>query len=479
MTTTTKKTIEINPVSRVEGHGKVTIFLDDNGNVADTQVNITQFRGFEKFCEGRMFWEMPEITPRICGICPVSHQLASAKACDVVMGVTITPAAKLLRELMHMGQIFQSHTLHFFHLASPDLIFGPDADPAKRNVIGLIAAKPDLAVKAVKMRSYGQTIIQKLGGKKVHPTGAIAGGMNTALSIADRDELLKPIDSLIADVNMGLYIIKNYHYEHSDIMESFATFPSSYLSLVDENNNLQLYDGKFRMIDANGKVLEDQYDPAKYLDIIAEHVEDWSYLKFPVYKKQGYPKGMYRTGPLGRLNACQGITTPLANDELKKFKKLGKNGIVEGTMYYHYARLIELMYSIERIQQLLNEKDICSTDILTTSNTYNEQGVGVIEAPRGALIHHYWVDNSGKMVKVNLIVATGNNNLAINKSVNMVAKQYIKNNHITEGILNRVEMAIRCYDPCFSCSTHAIVGEMPLVLQVVSSDGEIVKELSR
>jgi len=478
MVSEVKKTIEINPVSRIEGHGKVTIQLDDSGNAADAKFHVTQFRGFEKFCEGRVFWEMPVITPRICGICPVSHHLAAAKACDAILGIELTRPAKLLRELMHMGQFIQSHALHFFHLASPDLLLGMDADPTKRNVIGLIAENPELAVKGVKLRSFGQTIIQKLGGKKVHPNGATPGGMNTALSNTYRDYFLKQIDWAIADTQIALDIIKGYYDKNNDFVCTCASFPTGYLGLVDENNNLELYDGKLRLIDQKGKVLENQFNPSNYLNIISEYVEDWSYLKFPFYKKLGYPKGIYRAGPLGRLNVSDGISTPLANAELKNFKKLGNNGIVEGSLYYHYARLIELLYAIERTQQLLEDKDICSTDLIVTSNEYNEQGIGVLEAPRGTLFHHYWVDNTGKIKKVNLIVATGNNNAAMNKAVYEVAKTHIKDNKITEGILNRVEVAIRCYDPCLSCSTHAL-GQMPFNIQVISSNGKLVKEVTR
>ena len=473
-----KRTIEINPISRVEGHGKVTIQLDKAGNVDSARFHVTQFRGFEKFCEGRMFWEMPVITPRICGICPVSHHLGSAKACDAIIGVEIPPTAKMLRELMHMGQFIQSHSLHFFHLASPDLLFGMDADPAKRNVVGLIADKPEIATKGVKLRSFGQTIIQKLGGKKIHPNSAIPGGVNSALSIADRDELLKQTDSAISDIQFALELIKDYHSQNGDLVASFANFPTGYLGLVDKNNNLELYDGRLRLLDRKGIVLEDQFEPSNYLDIISEYVEDWSYLKFPFYKSLGYPGGTYRAGPLGRLNVSEGISTPLANNELKNFKKLGnKNGLVEGSMYYHYARLIETLYAAERAKQLLENKDILSTDTQTTSNTLNEQGVGVLEAPRGTLFHHYWIDDTGKILKVNLIIATGNNNAAMNQAVYEVAREYIKDGKVTEGILNRVEAAIRCYDPCLSCSTHAL-GQMPLAIRLISADGEVIREIS-
>ena len=339
------------------------------------------------------------------------------------------------------------------------------------------SGKSEIATKGVKLRSFGQTIIQRLGGKKIHPRGAISGGVNSALSIADQDEFLKQIDPVIADIQSAIDLIKEYHSQHSDLVASFATFPTGYLGLVDENNNLELYDGKLRLIDRKGVVLEDKATPPNYLDIINEYVEDWSYLKFPFYKKLGYPGGVYRVGPLGRLNVSEGITTPLANNELESFKGLGASGVVEGSLYYHYARLIETLYAAERAKQLLENKDICSMDTQVTSTKFNEQGVGVIEAPRGTLFHHYWVDDTGKILKVNLIVAKGNNEAAMNQAVYEVAREYIKNGKVTEGILNRVEVAIRCYDPCLSCSTHAL-GQMPLVIQLVSAGGEIIREIS-
>jgi len=470
------KTIEINPITRVEGHGKVTIQLDDAGNAVSARFHNTQFRGFEKFCEGQVFWEMPNLTPRICGICPVSHQLASAKACDAILGVELTRPAKLLRELLHQAQFIQSHALHFFHLASPDFLLGFDSDPATRNVIGLIGADPALATEAVKLRSFGQTIIKKLGGKKIHMNAACPGGMTTALTVEDRDAFLKQIDWAIADSQLAIKILLDYVGKNKEMVDSFATFPSAYLGMVDKDNNLALYDGNLRLIDSKGVVLEDQFNPANYLDIIAEYVEDWSYMKFPFYKSLGYPGGIYRAGPLGRLNVCTGITTPLANAELKNFKKLSKFGFVEGSMYFHYARLIEMLYSVEKTRELLEDKDITSTDLLVNSTKYNEHGVGVVEAPRGTLFHDYWADDTGKITGVNLIVATGNNNAAMNRSVYEVAKQYIKNGKVTEGILNRVEAAIRCYDPCLSCSTHAL-GQMPLLIQLRDTAGNIVKSV--
>jgi len=468
--------IEIEPVTRVEGHGKVTIHLDDGGNVVEARFHVTQLRGFEKFCEGRLFWEMPVITSRICGICPVSHHLASAKAGDALLGVEIPPTAKMLRQLMHMAQIVQSHSLHFFHLASPDLLFGMDAEPAKRNIMGLIAEKPEIAKKGVGLRKFGQEILETLGDKKVHPNAAIPGGMNKVLSRDKREEILQQVDGVIADVRFALDLIKDYYAQHSEQAASFASFDSGYLGLTDDEGNLELYDGKLRLKDDKGVILEDRVEPKDYLSIIEERVEDWSYLKFPYYKKRGYPGGVYRVGPLGRLNIADGITTPLANEEFQNFKKLSDNGMVQGSLYYHYARMIEALYAAEKIKSLLADELICSTEIWVTSTKLNDEAVGVVEAPRGTLFHHYWIDPSGMIRKVNLIVATGHNNAAMNRSVYEVAKGFIKGGKITEGVLNRVEAAIRCYDPCLSCATHAL-GQMALVIQLVSAAGEVIDSI--
>lgn len=476
-----EKTIEINPVTRIEGHGKVTIKLDEKGNVSQAHFNVTQFRGFEKFCEGRVFWEMPVITPRTCGICPVSHHLAAAKACDAILGVKITPPAAKLRELLHMGQYIQSHALSFFHLSSPDLIFGFDSDPATRNVLGLAAVSPDIARKAVMLRAFGQTVIQKLTGKRIHPNWAIAGGVNAALARSDRDELRRGIEETFSTIKAGLSLVKDYYAKHAEVTSSFANFDSGYMGLVDGQGGgqLELYDGNLRLRDRKGIILEDAYDPACYLDLIEERVEDWSYLKSPYYKKQGYPGGMYRVGPLARLNVADSISTPMANHELESFRAFGDNSPVAGTMYYHLARLIELLYAAERARDLLDDPEICSTDILVASNRLNEEGIGVVEAPRGTLIHHYWVDATGKIMRVNLIVATGHNNAAMSRSVYEVAKQYIHEGVVTEGILNRVEAAIRCYDPCLSCSTHTLPGQMPLALDIHAMNGTLIRRIER
>jgi len=471
-----QRKITIEPITRIEGHAKVTIYLDDEGKVERAYFHVTQFRGFEKFSEGRMYFEMPQITPRICGICPVSHHLASAKACDDLIGADPPRPAKLLRELMHMGQIIQSHSMHFFHLAGPDLLLGFDADPAVRNVVGIIETNPELALKAVKLRKFGQEIISHVSGRRIHSNLAVPGGVNKALTLEERDDLLGQIDEMISYIREGIGIAKNWLEENRDTVERFANFPSGYMGLV-KDGALELYDGTVRLKGKDGGILE-EFDGADYLDYIGEHVEPWSYLKFPFYKKLGYPGGVYRVGPLGRLNVADRISTPLANEEFKRFRALGDGGPVEPSLYYHYARLIEDLYAAERARELLEDPDILSTDIRAEPGEFKGEGIGVIEAPRGTLFHHYWTDGEGKITKVNLIVATGNNNWAMCKSVEEVAKLYVDGKRLTEGMLNRVEAAIRAYDPCLSCSTHAL-GQMPIVLELYGADGELMDSLVR
>ncbi len=465
------KKIVIEPVTRVEGHGKVTIQLNDQGNVDSARLHVVQVRGFEKFCEGRLFWEMPIITPRICGICPVSHQLASVKAGDAILGVELTPTAALLRRLLHMAQYVQSHALHFFYLASPDLLFGMDADPAKRNVIGVIGEHTELAKKGIAMRAFGQKIIEVLGDKRIHPNAAIPGGMTKVLSEENRAWIAAGIDGIVTNAQLALDMAHDYVKQNQVIADSFASFDTSYLGMVDANGNVDYYDGVLRMKDAQGKTLEAGVAPQDYLSIIREKVEDWSYLKFPFYDKLGYPDGMYRVGPLGRLNVADGYSTPLANKELKQFRAAAKS-IPQGSLYYHLARMLELLNAAEEVKTLVQNPAITGKDIWITKPVANEEGVGVIEAPRGVLIHHYWVNKAGSIQKANLIVATGHNNLAMNRAVYDVARSFIKNGKVTEGMLNRVEVAIRCYDPCFSCSTHAL-GQMPLEAVIYGPDGEV------
>ena len=473
----TSQKVTIEPVTRIEGHAKVTIHLNDAGKVEHAYMHVNEFRGFEKFCEGRMVFEMPTITPRICGICPVSHHLASSKAGDIVYGCPPPRPASLLRELMHMGQIIQSHGMHFFELAGPDLLLGFDSDPATRNVVGLIQANPELAVKAVMLRKFGQEIIHTLGGRRIHPVFSVPGGVNKSLKVDERETILSGLDDAIATIQVGISIMRGWAEANMEDINKFAVFPTGYFGLVTPDNGLELYEGDIRLIDQDGDQLE-KFDGQNYLDIIAEHVENWSYLKFPYYKKLGYPKGVYRVGPLGRLNIAEKIDTPLANAEFMNFKALNSGKPVENTLYYHYARLIETLFAAERVRVLLEDPDILSKDTLNTRHDFKGEGVGVIEAPRGTLLHHYWAEPSGQLKKVNLIVSTGHNNYAMNKAVDSVAKTYITGPEIHEGLLNRVEAAIRAYDPCLSCSTHA-VGQMPIEITMLDPEGNTLQTLSR
>ncbi|MEL7590362.1 MAG: Ni/Fe hydrogenase subunit alpha [Anaerolineaceae bacterium] len=469
--------ITIEPVTRIEGHAKVTIRMKDDGNVDHAYMHVNEFRGFEKFCEGRMVFEMPLITPRICGICPVSHHLASAKAGDDALGAPPPRPAALLRELMHMGQVVQSHGMHFFELAGPDLILGFDADPAIRNAIGLLGANPELTLKAVNLRKWGQEIIRILGGRRVHPSFAVPGGVNKALTRQERETILAGYDEVISTIQTGIAIIYDWAEKNKEDIDKFGVFSTGYFGLVKPGNTLELYDGEIRLIDRAGEELE-KFDPRNYLDYIAEHVEPWSYLKFPYYKKLGYPDGVYRVGPLGRCNASDRIATPLADAELKRFKALNYGKPVENTLHYHTARMVETLYAAENVKVLLDDPDILSKDILNTCRNPKPVGVGVIEAPRGTLIHNYWVKETGQVERVNLIVSTGHNNWAMCEAVDSVAKTYINGNPITEGLLNRVEAAIRAHDPCLSCSTHA-VGQMPIVVEFRDQSDNLIRTLSR
>lgn len=469
--------ITIEPVTRIEGHAKVTIHMKEDGSVEHAYFHVNEFRGFEKFCEGRLVAEMQQITPRICGICPVSHHLAAAKAGDIVLGCPPPRPASLLRELMHMGQIIQSHGMHFFELAGPDLLLGFDAHPAIRNIVGLIQADPDLTVKAVRLRKFGQAIISELGERSIHPTFAIPGGVNRTLTAEGRDRILADLDSQIETTKLGIKIIKDWVEANRETVDRFAVFPTGYLGLITPSKGLELYDGDIRLKSRTGEELE-IFSAQNYLDYIAEHVEPWSYLKFPYYKKLGFPEGVYRVGPLGRLNMVENIGTPLANEELMLFKAINNGAPVENTLYYHYARLIETLFAIERVRVLLHDPDILSNDILNTHQDPVGHGVGIIEAPRGTLIHDYTANEYGQLTKVNLIVSTGHNNYAMSKAVDMVAKEYVHGPDVKEGMLNRVEHAIRAHDPCLSCSTHA-VGQMPLEISIFDHEGNLTKTLRR
>ena len=470
------KKITIEPVTRIEGHAKVTIRMNENNQVDHAYLHINEFRGFEKFCEGRMVFEMPLITPRICGICPVSHHLAAAKAGDEVLGMPPPRPASLLRELMHMGQMIQSHGMHFFELAGPDLLLGFDSDPATRNVVGLLALDAGLTVKAINLRKFGQEIIHLLGGRRVHPNFAIPGGVNRSLQMNERDTILAGIDEAISTTFVGIKIIQDWAEKNSEDINKFAVLQTGYLGMVTPENALELYEGNVRLIDQKGKQLE-LFDGRNYLDFIAEHVESWSYLKFPYYKKMGWPKGVYRVGPLGRVNVAEKIDTPLANKEFIKYRAINNGKPIENTLFYHYARLIETLFAIEKARMLCEDPDILSHEIMNTKQEFKGEGVGVIEAPRGTLWHHYWAKPNGQLERVNLIVATGNNNWAMCEAVDSVAKAYYPG-EVKEGWLNRIEAAVRAHDPCLSCSTHA-VGQMPIIVEMIDMQGNHLQTITR
>jgi len=469
-----QKRVIIEPVTRVEGHGKVSILLDDKNNVTQARLHIVEFRGFERFIQGRPYWEVPVLVQRLCGICPVSHHLAAAKAMDVIAGVDqLTPTAEKMRRLMHYGQTFQSHALHFFHLASPDLLFGFDADVAVRNVLGVAAKFPDLAVQGVMMRKYGQEIVKATSGKKVHGTGAIPGGINKNLSIEERDGFLKDLDQMLEWARGALKIAKDYTVENLDTVGPFGSFDSNHLSLVREDGCMDLYHGNLRAIDAEGNTIFDQVAPSDYHKVLTEEVKPWSYMKFPFINSIGPEDGWYRVGPLARVNACDFIDTPEAEAARQEFMAVTDGKPNNLTMAYHWTRMIETLHSIEKIQDLLNDPDLQGEDLMVTGDRRGE-GIAIVEAPRGTLFHHYEVDENDQVTMANLIVSTTSNNIPMNRAVEKVAQDHISGvPEITEGLLNHIEVAIRAYDPCLSCATHAL-GKMPLEVTLVDSEGKVV-----
>ncbi|MGF3521482.1 MAG: Ni/Fe hydrogenase subunit alpha [Candidatus Bathyarchaeia archaeon] len=473
------KVITIQPVTRIEGHAKVSIFLNDDDSVRDARFQVIDFRGFEKFCDGRPFYEMPSITARACGICPVSHLLASAQACDELVRVNIPYTAELLRRLIHMGQLIQSHALNFFHLSSPDFLLGMDSDPSKRNILGLAAEYPDLARRGIKLRKFGQEIIENVAGKRIHSGDWIVpGGVKTPLSREKRDYLKKNLPEALKAAQETLTMWKNYLPKFEEEIEHFGNFQSHYMGLVTPDGGLEHYRGTLRVVAPDGSIMADHLNPQKYYEYIGEASESWSYMKFPYLKKLGYPEGFYRVGALARLNVASHCGTPLADEELKAFKKLGKHGAVTSTFHYHYARLIETLFCLERTKEILEDPEILSENVWAKASVSNSEGVGVAEAPRGTLIHHYRVDKNGLITWTNMIIATEHNNLAFNKAVTQVAKKYVKANKLHEGMLNRVEAVVRAFDPCLSCATHA-VGSMPLEVQLVNSEGKLVDRIVR
>ena len=471
--TQTARKVVIEPVTRVEGHGKVTILLDEKRQVTQARLHIVEFRGFERFIQGRPYWEVPVLVQRLCGICPVSHHLAAAKAMDLIAGVDrITPTAEKMRRLMHYGQMYQSHALHFFHLCSPDPLFGFGSDVASRHVFGVAQKYPDLAVQGVMMRKYGQEIIRVTAGKKIHGTGAIPGGINKNLSIAERDELLADLDRQMAWAAGALAIARDYTVSNLEKVKDFGSFDSNHLSLIREDGAMDLYHGNLRAIDAQGGKIFDQVDYQRYYEYVMEEVRDWSYMKFPFITSLGPERGWYRVGPLARVNTADFIDTPEAEKARAAFMAVTKGKPNNITMAYHWARMIELLHSAEKIKALLHDPDLQGTDLVVKGERRPE-GVGLVEAPRGTLFHHYKVNANDQVEMANLIVSTTSNNEPMNRAVTGVARQYLSGVEITEGLLNHIEVAIRAYDPCLSCATHAL-GRMPLDVKLVDHEGNLL-----
>ena len=471
------QTIMIDPVTRLEGHGKITIQLNDQGEVADAHFHVTQVRGFEKFSEGRPFYEMPSLMARICGICPVSHLLASAKACEAIMSVSIPHTAEQLRSILNLAQMVQSHALSFFYLSSPDLLLGMESDSAARNIFGVVAAKPELGRAGVALRRFGQHIIELLAGKRIHPGWVVPGGVTEPLEPAKRDEILTMLPEAHANLAMALAAYKQIAASFKPEIDVFANFPSNYLGMIGEDEQIEFTDGALRLIDPQGNILEDGITASRYTEVIGEAVEPYSYTKFAYYKPLGYPEGSYRVGPLARLNIVKSMGTPLADKELAEFKQLAA-GPVESSFHYHHARLIEMLYGLEKIEEILADPLILDKHVRATAGVNRLEGAGIAEAPRGTLMHNYKVDEGGKIVWANLVIATGQNNNAMNQGVLQAAKHYVKDGKFTAGVLNRIEAVVRTFDPCLSCSTHAL-GQMPLAVTLVNTNGQIVDRLVR
>jgi len=469
--------VAIDPLSRVEGHGKVTLLLDEDDRVQQARLHIVEFRGFEKFVQGRPYWEVPVMVQRLCGICPVSHHVAAAKAMDMIVGSRLTPTAEKIRRLMHYGQILQSHALHFFYLASPDLLFGFDSEVARRNVMQLAAEQPELAKKGVMLRKYGQEVIRVTAGKRVHGTGAIAGGVNKSLRHEEREYLCEDIYRVIGWAREAVDLVSRLHQSNAELYNSFGAFRSNTMSLVAADGSLDLYDGKLRARDADGRILVDGADCYRYWKTIFEEVKPWSYMKFPFLRALGPEAGWYKVGPLARVQNCDRLGTPFAEAARAEFVAFGGGRPVHAPLAYHWARMIEMLFAAETIKDLLHDDDLLGADLVTHGRRA-ERGVGVIEAPRGTLIHHYRVNEDDQVVRAILIVATTHNNQAMNEAIRQVARTYLDGRKLTEGLLNHIEVAIRAFDPCLSCATHA-VGQMPLAVELVDAGGAMIDRMVR
>jgi len=483
------KTISIEPITRLEGHGKIEIFLNDQGNVENAYLQVPELRGFERFCEGRKAEDLPQITTRICGVCPVAHHFASTKALDVAFHVDPPSAAKKLRELMYSGYYTYDHILHFYFLGGPDFVVGPDAPPAERNILGAIKKVGlDIAKEVIKHRAYGQKITAILGGKATHPVCGLPGGISKPLSEEDRREIENMAKSCVefAKFSLKLFddvVLKNKKYVDLILSDAF-THKTYYMGLVDKDNKVNFYDGKVRVVDPKGKEFL-KFGPQEYLDNVEEHVEEWTYVKLPYLKKVGWKglvdgpeSGIYRVGPLARLNASDGMATPLAQEEYKKMYETLSGKPVHSTLAFHWARLIELLYATERTLELSQDPEITSKEVRNLVGEPGE-GVGIVEAARGTLIHHYQLDEEALVKKVNLIVATTNNAPAICMSIRDAAKALIKGGNVSEGLLNMVEMAFRAYDPCFACATHFAFGQMRLEVSIYDHERKLLRTLKR
>lgn len=473
-----KRKITIDPVTRIEGHAKITIDLNEQGAVDDARIHVTQFRGFEKICEGRLYSEMPAMTSRTCGICPVSHAISSTKACDEILAITPPLAGVNIRKIINLAQILQSHTLNFYHLSAPDFIYGFDAKKEDRNIFKMIQTHPDMAKDGIQLRAFGQKVIETLGGKKIHPDWIVPGGMSHYISQEEKEKILNQLPQSMDIANRTIKFFTDNLHKFQKEIDSFATFPSLFMSLVNKKGNLEHYDGLLKFIDADGKVLNENIHPSEYKKYIGEAVEEDSFLKSPYYKPMGYPNGMYRVGALARLNIANKCATSLADEHFGRFKNINNGKPVLNSFYYHYARLIEIIYCIEKIEELLNDSNTLDTQVRSFAEVNRKKGVGCSEAPRGTLFHDYEVNDNGIIQKVNLIIATGNNNLAMNAGVKEVAQKFVNGNNITDGALNRVEAVIRCFDPCLSCSTHAL-GVVSSSIDIRNKDKKIIQTIYR
>lgn len=470
--------VAIDPLSRVEGHGKVTLLIDEHDVVQQARLHIVEFRGFEKFIQGRPYWEIPVMVQRLCGICPVSHHLAAAKACDQIVGARVlTPSAEKLRRLMHYGQILQSHALHFFHLAAPDLLFGFDSDATRRNIVGLAAANPELARRGILLRKFGQEVIRLTAGKRIHGTGAIPGGVNRRLTRAECAELSARVEESVTWSADAIALVRRLFEADLPLYREFASFPASRLSLVRADGAMDLYDGQLRARAADGTVLLADVDYDEYWEHLVEEVRPWSYMKFPYLRALGPERGWYRVGPLSRVTGCDFIPSPRAEAARQEFLRFDGGAAARSTLGFHWARMIEMLHAAETIGVLLKDPDLSDGD-LTRSGTRRARGVGVIEAPRGTLIHHYRVGEDDLVVRANLIVSTTHNNEAMNTAIREVARRYLSGRTLTEGLLNHIEVAIRAFDPCLSCATHAL-GQMPLAVELATGDGTVLGRLQR